>query len=106
MRSPAAAARGSRPRDSRRTTGEATAATTPAVSTGITIVSVSASSHTAPTSSSVTPTSSHEVMPRSRSHPGAAWTSARSFVLMSPARSPTVAARLPRHRPGSVIPIG
>src|SRR5215207_3359003 len=95
IRSPAAAARGSRPRDSHRTTGDATAATTPAVITGITIVSVSDSSQTAPTSSSVTPTRSHDVMPRSRSQPGAARTIARSVALMPRARS------LPRCPQGS-----
>ena len=68
---PAAAARGMcRPR--LETTGVATAATTPAVITGSTIVSVRASSQTSPASSTVTPTSSHAVSPRSRSQPGVA----------------------------------
>ena len=48
-------------RSSQPTSGEVTAAITAAVMTGITIVCVSDSSHTAPTSSSVTPTPSHAV---------------------------------------------
>lgn len=57
-------------RSSDATSGDATAATTAAVMTGVVIVLVSASSQTAPTTSSVTPTASHADVPRSRSHGG------------------------------------
>jgi hypothetical protein len=40
--------------------------------TGTTMVSVSASSQTAPTRKAAMPTSSHAAIPASRSHPGAA----------------------------------
>ena len=43
-----------------------------AVTTGTTIVCVSESSQMRPTTSPVTPTSSHDITPRSRSHGGAA----------------------------------
>ena len=49
------------------TSGEATAATTAAVTTGATIVCVSDASHTRPTRSSATPTRSHDVRPMSLS---------------------------------------
>ena len=52
------------------TSGEATAATMPAASTGSTITYVSASSHTMATSNSVKPTRSHEACPTPRSHCG------------------------------------
>src|SRR5262249_3814053 len=51
-----------------------TAATIDAVTTGVTIVLVCPSSQTAPTIIPVTPTSSHDVIPRSRSQPGVAKT--------------------------------
>ncbi len=52
------------------TSGEATAATIPAASTGSTITCVSESSQTAPTRNTATPTSSQAVRPTSRSHCG------------------------------------
>ena len=57
---------------SRPTSGESTAATIAAVTTGATIALVSESSAAIPTSSAATPTSSHDIIPRSRSHFGAA----------------------------------
>ena len=51
--------------------GPATAPSTRARITGITIVEVSPSSHTRPTMTRTNPTSSHEAKPRSRSHAGA-----------------------------------
>ena len=62
--------RGTRCSCSQATSGEATAATIPAVSSGSTITWVSASSHTIPTRNTATPTSSHAVSPTSRSHCG------------------------------------
>ena len=66
----AAAARGSRPLLSRRTSGESTAAMIAAVTTGATIALVSDSRAATPTASAATPTSSHDIIPRSRSHFG------------------------------------
>jgi hypothetical protein len=74
----AAAARGTC-RASLRTTGDSTAAMIVAVTTGTTMVSISASSHTAPARKAVTPTSSHAIAPRSRSHEGGAKTPLRSL---------------------------
>ena len=58
----------------RRTSGAHTAATIVAVTTGMTIVFVSASSVTAATISAAMPTSSHASTPKSRSQLGAAKT--------------------------------
>ena len=72
--------RGARPRaaagrcSAGATSGESTAATIAAVTTGATIALVSDSSTATPTSSAATPTSSHDIIPRSRSHAGAAKT--------------------------------
>ena len=52
------------------TNGDPTAATIAATSTGTTITWVSAASAIAPVISSATPTSSHDISPMSRSHPG------------------------------------
>ena len=54
-----------------RTSGDVTAATTPATTTGTTIVLVSAATHVAPMSTAPTPASSHDANPRSLSHCGA-----------------------------------
>ena len=70
--SAAAAARGSPRRCSRPTSGESTAATIDAVTTGATIALVRESRAAIPTSSAATPTSSQDIIPRSRSHLGAA----------------------------------
>ena len=59
-------------RSSRAISGEVTAATTVAASTGITIVRVSARSPTTAATNSVTPTASHAVGPNSRNQAGAA----------------------------------
>src|SRR4051812_41107983 len=59
--------RGTPWRSSDLSTGDATAATTAAAITGVTIVCVSVSSQTRATTSTVTPTASHAVWPRSRS---------------------------------------
>ena len=82
-----AAARGSRPPLSRRTSGESTAATIAAVTTGATIALVSDSRTATPTASAATPTSSHDIIPRSRSHYGAVKT-----PLSSPGASSTNSA--------------
>ncbi len=63
--------RGTRWRSSQPTAGPATAPSTAARMTGITIVDVSASSQMSPTMISTKPTSSHEEKPRSLSHVGA-----------------------------------
>ena len=106
---PAAAARGMC-RPSLETRGVATAATTPAVITGNTIVSVRASSHTIPTSSTVTPTSSHAVRPRSRSHPGVAnrpvssrGSSSTTSSVLSVPPSGRRRRRRPRIMPGPLV---
>ena len=70
MRSAAAAPRGRPRRAAPPTSGEATAATTAAVITGVTIVEVSEASQTTPTSRTVTPTRNHDVKPRSLSQRG------------------------------------
>ena len=87
------------------TSGDATAATIPAASTGSTITWVRASSHTAPTRSSATPTSSHAVRPTSRSHCGTtkmsvSWRGSISMYgsLSRPGSSPSLS---PRQRPRS-----
>ena len=69
---------------SQATSGEATAATIPAASSGSTITFVSASSHTAPTRNTATPTSSQAVRPTSRSHGGTTkiWLSAPGSTSM------------------------
>ena len=67
--SAAAAARGMC-RVSHVTTGESTAARMPAVITGTAIVLTAARNTTAPTTRTTTPTSSHAIIPRSRSHEG------------------------------------
>ena len=59
----------------------------PAVTTGATIAFVSDSSAATPTISTATPTSSHDIIPRSRSHDGAANT-----PLSSPGASSTNSA--------------
>ena len=69
--SAAPAARGSPRRWSMRTSGDVTAATTPATTTGTTIVLVSAATHVAPMRTAPTPASSHDANPRSLSHCGA-----------------------------------
>ena len=60
------------------TAGPATAPSTAAVITGMTIVDVWPSSQTTPRMISTKPTSSHDVNPRSRSHVGAVNCSSRS----------------------------
>ena len=64
-------ARGTRLRSRRSTAGPKTAAMIPAVITGSTIVCVSASSQTTPTSAAATPNRSQQAIPRFRSHCGA-----------------------------------
>src|SRR4051794_4814413 len=82
----AAAPRPTLPRSSLRTSGDAPAAIPAAVMTGVTIVLVSERTQTSPTTASVTPTASHAVNPRSRSHLGAANrpTSSRGSSSTSP----------------------
>ena len=63
--------RGTLRRSSRLTTGPATAPSTAARITGITIVDVSLSSQTKPKMISTNPTSSYDVKPRFLSHVGA-----------------------------------
>ena len=63
--------RGTLWRSSQPTAGPATAPSTAAKMTGMTIIDVSASSQTSPTMTSTKPTSSHEENPRSLSHVGA-----------------------------------
>ena len=63
--------RGTRWRSSQPTAGPATAPSTAARMTGMTIVDVSASSQMTPTMTSTKPTSSHDEKPRSLSHVGA-----------------------------------
>ena len=78
------------------TSGEATAAMIEAVITGITIVCVSASSVTSATASSAIPTSSQDMIPMSRSQPGARKTpvsSAGSISMRSSAAAGGLAAR-------------
>src|SRR3954454_17678349 len=70
--SPVPATRPMPRRSSHETTGDATAAMTAAVMRGMTIVCVSDSSATRPTTNTPTPTNSQADMPRSRSHRGAA----------------------------------
>ena len=67
----APAARGMRCAPSQPTSGEATVATISPATTGSTIVAVAAANQTIPTSRNATPASSHEAIPRSRSHFGA-----------------------------------
>ena len=64
-------ARGTLWRSSQPTTGPATAPSTAARITGMTIVDVSASSQISPTMISTNPTSSHDEKPRFLSHVGA-----------------------------------
>lgn len=69
--STAPAARGTLWRSNQPTAGPATAPSTVARITGMTIVDVSASSQMSPTRISTNPTSSHDEKPRSLSHVGA-----------------------------------
>ena len=80
-------------RASQPTTGERTAAMIAAVMTGTTITEVSASSQTTPPSRSSTPTTSHAISPRSRSHDGtaktrASWSDPTSTNVDSPPGEP------------------
>ena len=70
-------------RASRPTSGLATAATTPAASSGMTIVCASDSSQTSPTIRRMTPTSSHDSSPSSRSQLGAETTPVSSAASIS-----------------------
>src|SRR4051794_23378484 len=79
-----AAARGRPCRASSATSGESTAATIAAVTTGATIAFVSVSRKATPAASTATPASSHDIIPRSRNHDGAAKT-----PLSSPGPSST-----------------
>ena len=72
------------------TSGEATAATIPAVSTGSTITCVSESSQMMPTSNSPKPTSSHDICPAPRSHCGT-----QTISLSSRASISTPSSALP-----------
>ena len=88
------------------TSGEATAATIPAVSTGSTITYVSASSQMMPTSNSATPTRSHDICPAPRSHCGTQtiWLRSRE-VISAPSSALPLDAMLARSRsPVRVLP--
>ena len=80
-------------RASQPTTGERTAAMIAAVMTGTTITEVIASSQTTPPSRTSTPTISHAISPRSRSHDGtaktrASWSDPTSTNVASPPGEP------------------
>ena len=77
--------RGTPFRCSQLTAGADTVARTRPISTGSTITDVIASSATMPTRNKASPTSSHDAMPMSRSHRGAANTadSSRSWLVSS-----------------------
>ena len=75
-------ARGTRCRLSQLTSGEATDATTKAMSTGCVMTAVAPRSQTMPKSNAATPTRSHDANPRSRSQRGAEKTSASSSTLI------------------------
>ena len=92
--------RGTRWRSSHPTAGPATAPSTAATITGMTIVDVSPSSQTTPTMIRTKPTSSHDVKPRSLSHVGAENRTSRSGVIcVMPCRvTDPRRSRLVRHR--------
>jgi hypothetical protein len=109
----APAARGTRCRFNRPTTGDATQATTAATTTGPAIVIVVPSSQTMPKTRAKTPTRSHEVRPTSRSHRAGenAPDSSRSSASPSSGRTPFPSLSAmpgipPAHEPASIIPTG
>ena len=96
--SAAPAPRGTPRRWSMRTSGEVTAATTPATTTGTKIVLVSAATHVAPMSTAPTPASSHDANPRSLSHCGAEKT-----PVSSTDSSSTMSGSSPGSEPGARV---
>ena len=110
---PAPAARGTPRRASHATPGAQTAATTAPVTTGSTMEEVRPRIQTTPTRMAATPTSSHEMRPRPRSHCGATNIRARSPGAISAtaaraSRAGTAGRRRRRNlmavRPGAAPP--
>ena len=89
---------GARGAGAMRTSGDVTAATTPATTTGTTIVLVSAATHVAPMRTAPTPASSHDANPRSLSHCGAEKT-----PVSSTDSSSTTSGSSPGSEPGARV---
>ena len=86
-------ARGTPRRFNQRTIGEPTAAMIPAVISGITIVLASDSSQTSPSSSTIAPVISHDIIPMLRSQSGSAktpesWAASNSTTCSSGSPAP------------------